>query len=205
MNHWIASVIIVCPLMWQGGCASSRPSRYYLLSAMSPPESPGDDQGLAIGVGPIEFPKYLDRPQIVTRGSRNRLVLGEFDRWAAPLDRDFAGVLAENLAALLSTDDVVHYPWRRAVRVDYQIIVTVSRFDATRDGEALLHVRWSICDGDGRTVVPPRASRIAESAGSADYEAIVQAESRALEQWSREIAAAIRALPAPSSTERIDR
>jgi hypothetical protein len=153
-----------------------------------------DDQGVSVGVGPIEFPKYLDRPQIVTRGSQNRLYFGEFDRWAEPLEQNFARVLAENLAALLSTDDVVQYPWKRSARIDYQIIVTVNRFDAMMGGDTVLHARWTVCDGDGQTLVPPRASRIAEPAASADYEAIVQAGSRALEQLSRQIATEIPAV-----------
>ena len=188
MNHWVASVIIGLSLLAQAGCASSKPSRYYLLSALSPAESAKEDQGMSVGIGPIELPEYLDRPQIVTRGSQNRLYLGEFDRWAEPLEQNFARVLAENLAALLSTDDVVQYPWKRSARIDCQIIVTVSRFDATRGGDTFLHVRWSVRDSDGHTIVPPRTSRIAEPAGSPDYEAIVQAGSRALEQLSRQIA-----------------
>ncbi len=198
MNHWVASVMIGLPLLAQAGCASSKPSRYYLLSAMNPTESAKEDLGVSLGIGPIEFPKYLNRPQIVTRGSRNRLYLGEFDRWAEPLEQNFARVLAENLAVLLSTDDVVQYPWKRSARVDYQIIVTVNRFDAARAGDTVLHARWTVDDGDGHTLVAPRASRIAEPAGSPDYEAIVRAGSRALEELSRQIGEALREIkPTP--------
>ena len=61
-------------------------------------------QGPVIGVGPITVPKYLDRPQIVTRSGRNQLALGEFDRWAEPLQDNVLRVLAENLAFLIPTD-----------------------------------------------------------------------------------------------------
>lgn len=204
-NHRVALVIIGLSLLAQGGCASSKPSRYYLLSALSPAQSAKEDRGVSVGIGPIELPKYLDRPQIVTRGSRNRLYLGEFDRWAEPLEQNFARVLAENLAALLSTDDVLQYPWKRSVRVDYQVIVTVNRFDAAIGGDTVLHVRWTVCDGRGHTIVPPRASRIVEPAASADYEAIVQAGSRALEQLSRQIATAIQAIKSRPETRGSDR
>jgi len=36
------------------------------------------DTTLAIGVGPVEFPKFLDRPQIVTRKSQHRVEVSEF-------------------------------------------------------------------------------------------------------------------------------
>jgi uncharacterized lipoprotein YmbA len=204
MNHWFASVLVGLSLLAQAGCGSSKPSRYYLLSALSPTKSANENRGMSVGIGPIEFPKYLDRPQIVTRGSENRLDLGEFDRWAEPLEQNFARILAENLATLLSTDDVVQYPWKRSERIDYQIIVTVNRFDAAMGGDTVLHARWNVCDADGHTIVPPRASRIAEPAGSADYEVIVQAGSRALEQLSRQIAGALQEMkrtPKPEGSD----
>ena len=200
MNHWFAPVIIALSVLAQTGCGSSKSSRYYLLSALGSMERAKEDQSVAVGIGPIDFPKYLNRPQIVTRSSQNRLDLGEFDRWAEPLEQNFARVLAENLAALLSTDDVVQYPWKRSRQIDYQIIVTVNQFDAAMGGDTVLHVRWTVSDGDGRTIVPPRAARIAMPAVSADYEAIVQAGSRTLEELSRRIAAAIQRIePTPLS------
>ncbi len=198
MNHCVASVIIGLSLSVQTGCGTSKPSRYYLLSALSPSENARAEPGMAVGIGPIEFPKYLDRPQIVTRGNGNRIYLGEFDRWAEPLEQSFARVLTENLAALLPTDDVFQYPWMRSARIDYQIMVTVNRFDTAAGGETVLHTRWTIRDADGRTIAEPRASRSSEPTGSTDYEAIVRAQSRVLQQLSRRIAGALQAIePTP--------
>ncbi len=193
-NRWIASVIVGLSLLAQIGCSSSQPSRFYLLSALSPSEGARDGQGMSLGIGPIEFPKYLDRPQIVTRGSGNQIYIGEFDRWAEPLEQNFARVLAENLAELLSTDNVVPHPWKRSVRIDYHVPVTVNRFDATVGGDMVLHVRWSVSDADGNTLVRTRASRITESPASPGFEAIVQAGSRAVQQLSRQIATEIQAI-----------
>ncbi len=198
-NDWIASVIVGFSLLTQIGCSSSGPSRFYLLSALSPAEGARNGQGMSLAIGPIEFPKYLDRPQIVTRGSGNQIYIGEFDRWAEPLEHNFARVLAENLAELLSTDNVVQHPWKRSVRIDYHVLVTVNRFDATVGGDTVLHVRWTVSDGEGKTIVPMRASRIAESPASPGYEAIVQAGSRAVEQLSRQIATAIQATKSPGT------
>lgn len=191
IHRAIASTVVGLTLLAHAGCAKSQPSRFYLLSALVPSGSASEGSGRSIGVGPIDFPDYLNRPQIVTRGNGNRIYLGEFDRWAEPLAENFVRVLAQDLAALLAPDNVVPYPWRRSARIDHQIIVRVSRFDAMLDGGAVLHVHWTVRDADGRTIVPPRTSRITESGSSTDYEAIVQAGSRALEQLSHEIAAAI--------------
>ena len=203
-NHWIAAVIVGFSLLVQIGCSNSGPSRFYLLSALSPAEGARDGQGMSLGIGPIEFPKYLDRPQIVTRGSENQIYIGEFDRWAEPLQHNFARVLAENLAELLSTDNVVRHPWKHSAQIDYRVLITLNRFDATVGGDTVLHVRWSVSDADGKTLVPSRTARIEESPASAGYEAIVQAQSRAVEQLSRQITAAIQAIKAPPETRGSD-
>ena len=85
-------------LLALSGCASSPPTRLYVVpsltdTATAPPLAPHD---LTLGVGPVTLPPYLDRPQIVTRAGRARLILAEFDQWAAPLQDTVARVLAEN-------------------------------------------------------------------------------------------------------------
>jgi uncharacterized lipoprotein YmbA len=86
----LALVPLVASSLGLGACAST-PSRFYLLNALATPEtipSPATSQGPVIGVGPITMPRYVDRPQIVTRVGRNQLALGEFDRWAEPLQNN---------------------------------------------------------------------------------------------------------------------
>lgn len=181
-------------LLWVVGCASTKPSRFYLLSAESSAQPTGATKELTLGMGPIEFPKYLDRPQIVTRVEGHRLELAEFDRWAEPLDQNFAQVMIENLSALLSTNNVVPYPWKRSIDVDYQITIDVDRFDAQLGEKTVLFARWTILDAQGSVVIPARASRIAEPMSAGNHGAYVQAASRAVERLSREIAAAIEEL-----------
>ncbi len=78
-------------------------------------------QSLTIGIGPIEFPDYLRRLEVVTRTSANELDLSSDKRWGEPLDRNFARVLSENLSQLLNTQQLERYPWSRRTEVDYQV------------------------------------------------------------------------------------
>ncbi len=148
----VKAIIIVCPLLLlAAGCAGSKPSRFYMLSPVSGgPEgrAPASEcRDLAIGVGPVDFPEYLDRPQIVTRTGEDILKLAEHDRWAEPLDRNFTRVLAENLSVLLATDRVYIFPWSRSVQVTHRVSVHVSRFDqGTCGAEVFLH-RAGGCPG----------------------------------------------------------
>jgi uncharacterized lipoprotein YmbA len=180
-----------------GGCANTPPTRFYvlpsLLSADKAPEGSAAKRELTIGVGPVTLPPYLDRPQIVTRGSRARLDLAEFDQWAAPLQDAFSRLLAEHLSLLVPTERVVLSPWPRTMAIDYQVLVDVSRFDGGVGNEVVLAARWTIAGADGRELIM-RQSRFQAAAAAHDYEAIVTAMSRTLEALSREITATLRIL-----------
>ena len=156
-------------LLFVLGCASSPPTRFYTLSSLQeggrgPRESPSD-QGLVIVVGPIKFPEYLDRTEIVTRSSSNKITLSEFDLWAGSLAEDFNRALAENLSVLLSTESVIVYPRLRPGLAKFQITMDVIRFDGSLGGDVSLIARWAILEGKERKVVFVRKSTIIEPSG----------------------------------------
>ena len=197
-------ILGACFLAWPG-CAGTRPSTFYLLSAMVEPGDvkpafPGANE-VTIGVGPVELPPYVDRPQIVTRSGDNRLHLAEYDRWAEPLKQGMPRVLAENLSTVVGTDRIVLFPWKASQTPDYQIVIVVTRFDSTVVGAAVLNARWSILRRGERPKPLTRQSAIHRDAASQSYEAIVAAQSWTVAKLSEEIAAAIGAMsladPAP--------
>ncbi len=174
------------------GCASPA-TRFYVLAAL-PAERPADiGQEVAVGVGPVELPDYLDRPQIVTRSGQNELNLAEFDRWGEPIKDNATEVLAENLAVLLPSKKISVYPWKRSTLVNYQVAVKVTRFDRAEGGETVLRARWSLLNGEGAELLS-RESHYAESASGEGYAATVAAMNRALAQFSRDVANAINGL-----------
>jgi uncharacterized protein len=190
-------------LLVLSGCAKTPPTRFYVLPALTGAETAALSSGvkpeLTIGVGPVTLPPYLDRPQIVTRASRAKLELGEFDQWAAPLQDTFARVLAENLSLLLGTDRVLLHPWPRTTDVNYQVTVDVIRFDGGVGGEVVLAVRWSLIGADGKELTM-RKTRFQAPANPQDYEATVTAMSRILEDLSRDIAATLQTTAHQAST-----
>jgi len=176
-------------------CAQTQPSRFYTLSGLPDDAAPtAASSDLAIGVGPISLPNYLDRPEIVRRTTPNQFQLAEFDRWGEPLGDVFPRVMAENLSDLLATDRVSLLPQRRATTIDYQVEVQVTRFDAEVGGPAILAARWEMFDNDGKSLVVKR-STFTETVDGEDYGAVATAMSRTIATLSREIATAITALP----------
>ena len=179
-----------------GGCASSEPTRFYVLTpAYQMEEMPSEPSGgkpLAVGVGPIRLPDYLDRPQITDGSSGNRLTLAEFDRWAEPLESGFSRVLAENLSVLLGTDRVLLFPWKHRDRIDCHITVDVVRFDGGPGEQVSLITRWTVFGPDGNELVPLRGSRVVVQRQGSGYEVLTRAMSDAIGKLSDEIASAIK-------------
>lgn len=181
------------------GCLGGKtePTRFYALTPLSRTETAqprgASEHAGTIGIGPVQLPEYLNRPEIVTRTSQNQLHLADFHQWAEPLQESFSRVLAENLSILLSTDRVAVFPWG-STPVEYQVAVEVTRFERQPGGENLLVARWSILRDNGREILLTRNSSFSEPAGVRDYEATVSAQSRILAAFSREIAAAINTL-----------
>ncbi len=187
----VLALLGVC-LLGLSGCASSPPTRLYVLPSMTGAEtaSPAAPRDLTIGVGPVTLSPYLDRLPIVTRASRARLVLGEFDQWAASLQDLVTRALAENLSLLIPTERVVLHPWSRTVEPDYQVTVDVMQFDAGPSGEVVLAARWRLLNAKEQALVM-RQARFTAAAGRRDYEATIIAMGHTLDALSQDMAAAL--------------
>jgi uncharacterized protein len=173
-------------------CSESPPTQFYTLSGMQLPPGGLNAPRTAVGVGPVILPDYLDRPQIVTRASGNRVVLASFHSWVEPVDSMFTRILVGNLSSLLATDNVVTVPQRRPLPLDYQVEVDVDRFDADQNGRAVLDARWRVFGKDGDSLIGEGRSTIVETAAEpGSYEAIVAAMSNALARMSSTIAGTI--------------
>ena len=103
----------------------------------------GPDGGRArrLGVGPVELPEYLDRPQIVTRMANSELRLADDRRWTESLRGNFTRVLSDGLSTALGTTDVHTFPWWPSQPIDYQVIAKVPRFEGDTSGNVTLVAR----------------------------------------------------------------
>jgi uncharacterized protein len=194
--------LLICLLVCfvPAGCFSldpkPDPSRFYALTSLPRTGQRADTAGtnaLALGIGPVKFPGYLDRQQLVTRISQNRFAVAENDRWAEPLEENFSRVLSQNLSILLQTDRIVAYPWERNQRPTYQVQVEVLRFEPNAEQRVELWARWIILD-DTKKTIGVKESYLTQPTRDKSTEASVAAMSEAVSDLSKEIAAAIRAL-----------
>jgi uncharacterized protein len=208
----LLGLVISMPLAL-AACASDKPTRLYKLSATAEKPLTAATHGIAIGVGPITLPKYLDRPQLVTGVSSNQLAQANFDQWGGELNDNMTRVLASNLSDLLGTDRVSLYPWKDQAPIQYQVTLDVTQFEQDADGKTVLSAFWSIVNPNNGNVLEMRRSTYREagaptpasaatangpagasSSSSDPYDAVAAAMSRDLQALSRDIAAAIAGL-----------
>ena len=135
-------VILLAFLNLMAGCTfiggTQQPTKNYVLNSLHSEkietQAVADLNDIGILVGPIRMALYLDRSDIVTRGSSNQVEIAEFAQWAGPLPENFSRVLAENLSVLLKTDKVGVFPFVRREELDYNVTVYVTRFDGMPAG-----------------------------------------------------------------------
>jgi uncharacterized lipoprotein YmbA len=163
------------------------PTRFYVLAASA--DSPRPPGSLAIGLGPIVMPGYLQHPGLATRvGTEVRYA--DVDRWAEPLPTLFARTLGQDLAALVEAR-IVPYPWSRAAPLDLVVRVDVTSFEADAGGNARLNACWSIRGSRGTTVCRDDCSSIVEPVDERGAQTQVAALSGALGELARRVASAI--------------
>ena len=202
---------ILIAACFAAGCSPLAPrpdhSKLFVLTAVAEVPSPvtaaNSSRPLAIGLGPIDFPDYLKRSQVVTRTSANELDLSPIDRWGEPLDENFRRVLSEDLAQMLGAQNIEDYPWSRKLDINYQIVVSVQRFETNADGQSQLIARWRIRDGaSGKELYASQTTASSPAGGGAAGGA--PALSQDVATLSRAIASQINQLSdnqEPSSTK----
>ena len=185
---WPLSLMLL--LLTISGCGTSQPSKFYLLNASNTAvQSSGPS--LTIGLGPIQFPTYLERNKILVRTSNNSFKAAEYHRWAEPLETNFTRVLAQALNNALPNTSITIYPWRSSQKIETQIVLEVLSFDSDSQNQASLTVRWALIDANKNTLIPPKQHTYTQRADKSDYDARVAAMSDCVTQLGAALAQAI--------------
>ncbi len=184
-------------LVFLAGCRSATtPVEFYTLAPLTAVSEADKIAGLgdniAVGVGPLQIPKIIDRPQIVTRIGPNKINMDEFHRWAGSVYEDFLRVVTMNLSTLLQSNLVMAFPWEDYFDPDYRVYLEVQQFDGRLGQYAQLDITWTITGREAREILLVRKSLIREPVQGDDYDAFVAAKSRILATLCRQIAQGIK-------------
>lgn len=175
-------------------CATTSPSvNYYSLEPGTVTTTQDKAGAKVMAFGPLRVPEYLNRSQLVTRGTGSNLTVHEYDRWAEPVEDAIHRVVAAQLDSQLDGVTVVAYRALQALAVDFRLLGQVDRFEADASGKVVLQLQWSVLDKDEHALIPPRRDRYeAQAANPGEAGAIVGAMNQALDRFSRDAAGRLR-------------
>lgn len=196
LSGGLAFVMTGTALLGAGGCSPM--TNYYTLSQVGEAAPRSERTAAApalIGIGPVELPDYVDIPQIVVRTGSNTLDQATFDQWGGSLDDMLPRVLVDDLALRLPSDNFVTFPQAGDLAFDYRVPVTISQFDVSSAGEAVVVARWQVRGKSGSGMVILRDTVARAQASGSSYDARVAALSKAVAILADEIAKTLAQLP----------
>jgi len=199
MSSQVRTALAALSLAALLACFGGAPKpNFYTLSAgagpaAGPPIVSRPELGLAIGA--LEFPRYLDRPELVRRDGAYRLIVADAHRWGGSMRTDILRVVSDDLGRLLGTARVAVYPAEPRFPADYRVLLDVREFEAVSGGNVVLRVRWTIASAPDGAAIVVEESRVEQPVASSSYDDMVSAESAALGTVTRQIAERIAALP----------
>ena len=192
-DRWLAGVVALTVMIVSGCAGTSPPVTFYTLDrdASISQSSPAGTAcgGKAIAVGPVNWPRYLDQPRIVTRTGPNTLGFDEFHRWGGSLQDDFKRTLIKNLSGLLPVSVIMDFRQTLRHTPDYKVELGIKQFDGQLGGEVILDAVWVIVAQETGKALELHGSTITKQIPGMDYAALASASSLAVAGLSREIAA----------------
>ena len=188
-----SSLMLLAALVGTSGCGVQTPraNQLFILAPLAATadaaRSASAAAAPALVVGPINLPAYTERTAILSLRQQSELVPAAAARWAEPLDKNFTRVVVENLSLLLGSEQVTTLGGNAAPG-SLQVVIDVTEFVASEDGQASLTAYWQILGSDGHPVIAGRKTRYQETAADKGTAALVAAMSRTLAALSRDVA-----------------
>jgi hypothetical protein len=203
-------VLLGLGILFFAGCTASLPTSFYVLTAEN--QGSGGKECTSqnatyprVELGPVSFPEYLDRSEIVTRVGPNRLSLSELHHWAEPLRENFVRILAENLNSRLCDRHVLLAPGLGGPSAVYRLRVDVKRFEPLERNRVLLTASWTLRDAASGQALRTRDTAYDIPMKGKDHQAVAAAMSKALASLSRDIADTFLRLLRDSSSKVLSR
>jgi uncharacterized protein len=190
------------------GCVSLKrtpEARFFTLRPVAErPASPAADKpgGGVVGLLPVSLPSFLERPQLVAWTGPGEVRIDEFLRWAEPLDASAQRVLADDLARLLPSHDVIRAPWPGSMALRCRVRAELIRFGPQPGGEVSLSGRFVVLAGQSERALVSRDFELRRDPGQADPGRTVEAMSVLLADLAWQIANGIETLP-PETAENV--
>lgn len=172
-------------------CGTS-PSNFYLLTPANGCDQQVNNNEIGVGIGSLELPDYMMKPQILRYTSQNEIKFDEFNRWAEPLDENFTRVMIENLSQMIPTNSIYLFMWPEEEKSIYQVNVNVDQFGLMPDSSVVLYTRWSVSAKNIKSYWLSEKSDYTQKVTKIDYNEISSAMSDLVKDLCEDIAEEIK-------------
>lgn len=199
-------VLLIAMALTLSGCLNLKPtldeSRFFVLTplAVATPAPSALSERIAVGIGRVDIPEYLQPKRIAVRKGSSEVEYFETLQWAERLDKGFQRVMGANLRSLLPSANMFLSAWRRS-DVQVELHVSVQRFESDTQGQSVLEVRWRITNPGAEVTWRTGLSRITKQGPpfATDPDGAVASLNEALGDLSRELAMILRESPSARS------
>jgi uncharacterized protein len=156
-------LIPLLALLTLAGCASSPPTRFFALDAVSAgATAAAGANGTPVKVDAVHIPPALDRDSMVRGENDNQLQISSQDRWAGDLGEMIRHVLTQDLAQRLPSGMVVA-PESPAPPSARGLVIDILTFQP-QGGEVVLDADWTLVQGTQANPVQRRPVHLTQSA-----------------------------------------
>jgi uncharacterized protein len=186
----LAAISLALISMTMAGCGHSPPTRYVTLNAAPAAAPLATVQLQPIQLTAVHIPAELDRPEVVTQLSPNRLAVDETDRWGAPLAQMMRRTLAQDLMTRLPAGSFI-LPDTPAPADTRTLVVTVLNSEADASGKLTLQAAWTLLAGHPSRTTLTRETTLSSKMSERDAAGQAAALSDVLGQLADQIAMSI--------------
>ncbi len=165
---WIFALVLTGSLL--PGCFGTNPvtpTRFYVLNPtqyktklinIKDPSDTSSQKMVSLEIASLRLPQYLEKPQIVTRTSHNRLEMEEYHQWGGNLRKNMIRVIGQNMSRLFATPNISFAPFRPRIPPNFRIEVEVMRFEPDEQGQVHFSAQWRLLAGQKGTPLMTRMS-----------------------------------------------
>ena len=193
----LASLLAGCLLM---GCLGRSPGvDHYMLGTSEGPSAAAGPSAVdvALLVGPVRLPAYLERPQIARLEARGEIELDEFSRWLGGFEENLLRSLSLGLASELGSIRVVAYPSKPPFPLDYRVRLHVDDLVlVAQQGVLRTRIRWALVREDVNEAAGLFVFEESRPVMDDSMQGLVETHAAALDELVGRIAGEIRRLDA---------
>ena len=192
-------IIINLVLLLVVACTSNNSATFYLLkpipsSNLKLIQDNDATAKITVLVKLVNFPEYLDQPQMVIRENDYKLQINEDHRWAESIKNDFTRVFVKNLDNRIAPSSTRVNSKLDGSEPDYQLSIEVFQMDVNMDDEAVLIAEWSLSTGKKAKLITRQSNEYKMPIENNSFESGVEAQSKAIGLLADKIAEYLRTL-----------